>query len=1725
MGTIKLNKNFANDEAKQTNIVKIPTAPNSDKTIQGKAVADADIKNSIKIKSSVTNNSTFVIQAPSSLSCWMVSNDGYGAQDKFYKNKLEVYARKGDAAPKWSRITATKPELNVDDKSIFKVELFLATAAVGAGYFRINGKASYPALSMSIFYDCTEEYKAAKVGDTLTFAIRPELNTSDITEAEFNMTTEAPKLIISYYDVKPNTDSVQPYYKNIPFSEYTEGYLNLANGDLISVINDRVCDNLTLPLNLSHIYKYGSGDNFCGTDWRLNINKRLIVADGDDDHITKFTFIDERGDCHQFQECYYYIENNEYKFLPKDSITIDLNGNFIFEDKTVLVCQICKGYKLIPEINDFINSDMLQQKSNEHVNLEEQIKTYENALKDYVLISDSDYSILKELGSLDKTDYENFIKLANTPIQPKTTPCYVAMTKSAAQQLMSLSLSVKQLNASKDDNNTKENFKLIYEKQIVNLNSQINFIISQAKNSLNTLKENFAAYYTKKAQLELVLRQTPKNFLQDNNGIINGFNLYGNLVYVSDSYGNYVAVEYDTEDKIISITDNKGKQVKFDYCNGLLQSITDSRGIITKYVYDTQKRLQRVLYADDNHVNLMYSTDNRLQVLKRTENFQIRLYYPDSLLTRIVIGKGTPAKTVTDLKIDRAGSDVTIDFSNGKYEKYTFDSDTRLIRFEQKDFTGVIKSTNYQYGFSNGNQITTVTSDNVGSPDISVVEKYNLLDQLVSKTKDWVNISYNVKVKTEETYCYDTSGKLTDTKLTQFIDNGGEISEMIAVVKYAYNAQGSLILTESYVEGEELTYGKNFEERVYDDKGNIIKTISWNSLDSSTKFYSENVYAENGQVIADKNGLGETAAEYEYVDGTNLVNSTTLPNGGKIAYGRNPYNGAVTSVTQSTEEGEANATDIIYEHGLPVEVKSGNTVINYTYDHNRKITKVSLNGAEQLSSSYDDEYSYNFEDESASFGFKSISYQTGNDTVTVKTEKWGSNDEESGALKITEETSVNGEIVNVKNYDVKGQLVKEYNYVLGDEFTFSDNFEDYTPNPDAVVSRNPDGNPVGNQTDFVYNQFDKLVLVTSRSNLLDAGRQFSMRESYGYDGYGLLRSRSIEGGCTHLYTYTYKENAARDLDYISFGDYKFKSLSDVNGRNTGKEIYNGENKVAAEYISYRKVGDHATNMPSTVWFGSGAEMKDSIKYKYDACGNICEIKGNGHIVAKYKYDALNRLIREDNKALNKTSVFTYDNSGNITERCEYAYTAKDGEELSELECIHHSYKYNGDKLLSYDGEKCEYNNLGNPTKYRNKKVGWLFGKFLTEYDANKFVYDGKGRRINKNGIHTLYDAENNIIGNFDQLQFVYDDKGLAGVVQITKQYYAEDEEGNKTMLPDSTGSTGVAEVLVQYFYRKDAQGNIVAILDETGAVVVRYIYDAWGNHAVLDANGNDIDDPNHVGNLNPFRYRGYYYDVETGLYFLQTRYYDPEVGRFISQDGVEYADPTTVNGLNLYAYCGNNPVMGYDPTGTIDWGAVGRFIGGLFLGLAGAAIAVASVMNALYHPLFTVACEFGLTIGMYGAALMGSAFDSTIYNDMDRIGWNPYNNDANAVVQSQMMSFYNGVPIIRADMGGGRSGSVGIIMLDRTNVNDDTVRHEFGHVPQLMMLGITRYLLCIGLPSYKEWHKRTSWTYYQAPWDAGADLFGGVTRGYSNVDYERALKYLVYSYFLGPIVHSFYKKL
>ena len=100
-----------------------------------------------------------------------------------------------------------------------------------------------------------------------------------------------------------------------------------------------------------------------------------------------------------------------------------------------------------------------------------------------------------------------------------------------------------------------------------------------------------------------------------------------------------------------------------------------------------------------------------------------------------------------------------------------------------------------------------------------------------------------------------------------------------------------------------------------------------------------------------------------------------------------------------------------------------------------------------------------------------------------------------------------------------------------------------------------------------------------------------------------------------------------------------------------------------------------------------------------------------------------------------------------------------------------------------------------------------------------------------------------------------------------------------------------------------------------------YTYDAWGNCSV-------VVNENNVANINPFRYRGYYFDTESGLYYLMSRYYDPSIGQFISMDTPDYLEPNTIGGVNLYAYGLNNPVMYVDPTGHLAWWAIALIVVG-----------------------------------------------------------------------------------------------------------------------------------------------------------------------------------------------------
>lgn len=1417
-------------------------------------------------------------------------------------------------------------------------------------------------------------------------------------------------------------DNVPPTMKEFDFADKVKGLLYVKDGNMVTTFTSCQSEDSLLPIKIKHIHKYGFGESSYGLNWRLNVSKTLKAASDDNVKTTKYIYTDELGDSYPLTEKYYYMNNGKRVFIDKNLVAIDLSGNLTYNDKEVYKYQSCNNYTLISKIDDFKNYDLIEQRQDEQAQLENYIAQMAPNLSSYVKVYGPTGQVVGKLESLNKKNYETLIKGVDVDSS------YVIVTGSEACQLQSLYTSKNQLNTQKyqietqrsqlalqkqqleiqqnqyinqnrqmsdqiqnlkdnkklseaiysnvsslvnintltipayvnpdkDHNNEERNEKIskareylsykstdssLYslngetfgqykllkeqqelvkkqidaaqgqinavdgqlsdcEKQVTLLEDQISTILKQAKLNLEYVKNSFMTYFRKEAERDMLLKQIPVNYLRDENGIISGFNADGNLVMISDAYDNYVAISYNNKNLITSIQDDKKRVMYFKYADGYLDSITDDCGRTVRFEYNG-KKLEKAIIADDNYLTFKYA-NNRLGSVNYNVESQFKMSYTDGKLTTLMEKRLAPVSgTVSELNVLYNTDSVEFNYDDGTLEFYIFDHCSRVEYYKKRDGALFEESTSIRYDYENGKKVTCLKRK---SPDYIhevEIQQYNDIDLLVSKIEDWNSISDTVRVKTETVYSYDLDNKLINETTTKYIDNSDTVSEIVSIKNYSYNAQGALILTESYISGEELISGKNYKQVVYDENGRAVRNISWNSLDSSSKFYEESDRAENGQVVAEKDETGEISSEYEYAPNSNTVNAIKMANGSTFAYGRNPNTGVITSITQSTENGEANTTNIVYEQGLPIQVKSGNTVIDYTYEGKGRKKTVKINGVLQSEFGYE--------------GYKRESYDDvlyAKDTQTLHIDgktiksvylKQGYLDDDVKRMVNFEQLTVGNDKLYYKNYNNDGELEK---------VTYKDD-------SDKTVC-------------YEYDEYHNLINAETASD-----GAVVLTESYNYNEFGELAEKAYTGEVKQTYSYRYKQNAARDLDYIAYGDYKFIPLTDVNGRNVGREIFKGNNKVATEHITYRKVGDHATNMPATVWFGSGSQIKDSLKYKYDRCGNIVEIVENGHIIAKYKYDELNRLIREDNRYCETTFLFSYDQNGNITERCEYPYTLKSGEELAELECKHYSYDYEGDKLVNYNGKSFAYNSIGNPKVYCDKVVEWQYGTNLIRLGDTTFKYDGLGRRTNKGDVSFIYDNDGNLIKQSNGLEFIYDNSNVVGV-----KY--ED---------------------ALYFYRRDTQGNIVAILDSNGSTVVKYVYDAWGNNIALDANGEIVE--SGIGILNPFRYRGYYYDTETGLYYLQTRYYDPEIGRFISQDSIEYADPETINGLNLYAYCGNNPVMNIDPTGTSF--LVALLIGALIAGLVAGTV---NAVSAAYNGESVRGCVGAFFGGFITGAVLGAA--------------------------------------------------------------------------------------------------------------------------------------------------------
>ncbi len=272
------------------------------------------------------------------------------------------------------------------------------------------------------------------------------------------------------------------------------------------------------------------------------------------------------------------------------------------------------------------------------------------------------------------------------------------------------------------------------------------------------------------------------------------------------------------------------------------------------------------------------------------------------------------------------------------------------------------------------------------------------------------------------------------------------------------------------------------------------------------------------------------------------------------------------------------------------------------------------------------------------------------------------------------------------------------------------------------------------------------------------------------------------------------------------------------------------------------------------------KMEKIVQYFYDNNGNIQIITENEEEKASYEYDVLGQLVRENSIYANKTVVYTYDNAGNILKDDEYAYTNGELSEIVSTKLYSYEDTEWKDLLTSFNGQNITYDEIGNPLSYRDGMQFSWSGRQLSSLQQNgnviNYTYNSDEIRTSKtvNDIETTYQLDGTKI--------------VSETTNGNIKWYIYDE--NDAIIGFEYNSN-------TYYFEKNAQGDVVRIFDSEGNFVSEYFYDAWGNISSITGNGE-------IANANPFRYRGYYYDNESGLYYLQSRYYDSFTGRFLNAD-------------------------------------------------------------------------------------------------------------------------------------------------------------------------------------------------------------------------------------------------
>ena len=855
-------------------------------------------------------------------------------------------------------------------------------------------------------------------------------------------------------------------------------------------------------------------------------------------------------------------------------------------------------------------------------------------------------------------------------------------------------------------------------------------------------------------------------------------------------------------------------------------------------------------------------------------------------------------------------------------------------------------------------------TDTTGNLSISTITVYTAYDYN-GNTAYFDEIS--LRAEPVETYKYDSKGNLTAVNATNnnsdsYTYDGPDLAQaktgVTGTFNYSYDNNHNMT--------QATTNSSNTLKVTYDGMGNA-KTTKWYVSYSPDDWYlfTETNYTSDGNRVSSQTDANNITTTYTYNTGTGNDATQGLKGQLKTSYTGSTYpttyhyspdNGRQTMVFQSNR---------IAAHYSYNDQGFTNAIARKSYSRNSYDANPS--GTAQWQS-------YKFTTDS--FGNPMDIYVSSSDN-SVPTPIYS----DIKLVHYEYESLINNNSINngrLQTMTYGNNAWTTYTYdrfdqVIRQDFSGGDSNR-YFYNSEGALTKQAlvkDG-AVDTVYTFEYDSLGRLIrsrqseggTLGNDSTISEGAMQ--QRTEHLYDAENrITKQASVLGNRTYTSTYAYNDDVTSNTSGIKDGSLKQVGFTELNktmslSYDSLKHLQTvAVNGLYSRSYTYKSVNSlRSTNQISGLSYtanGNTNLSSLSYNYTYDDRGNVTQIKQNGSVIATYEYNDQNQMISETRSGTSYR--YTYDSAGNIKGVTNAGKT------------YGYSNSYWKDLLTSFNGTDIHYEGQngspsakptsGNPTNWYNGSsftdLAWAKGRQLISLTKEgsspnsdeeiTYTYDMNGIRSSKDvdgEVHTYLTQNGQVVrekietgGTTKILDFVYDNNGQPFALCY---------------------STNNGQTFTDYYYVTNLQGDVVRLVNSVGTTAAAYTYDAWGK--LLSSSGT-------MASINPLRYRGYYYDTETGWYYLQSRYYDPTVGRFINADLPEYSAAFSLDDNNLFAYCGDNPVLRDDKDGEC-WNII-----------VGAAIGVVSS--------FIAAKATGQSFTLKDAAiaaLIGGAISSPV------LGWN-----------------------------------------------------------------------------------------------------------------------------------------